>query len=107
MGEGLIEPDLSDICTQLNRPDIGPAELVLYIEETLAHLGLAMTAEDLLARPAGDGQRQRVLSCLALPQPRLAMAMPEHNLGPAKSSRNSRRSWTKRLTFALAPSRKN
>lgn len=107
MSEGAMEKSLSDIRDQLDRADVGDAQLVGCIEEALAGLGLTMKVDELLARPAGDALKRQVLACLALPQPKLPMAMPEHDLRPAASSRNALLSWTRRLTFAQALSRKN
>lgn len=90
---------LDDIRDRLERPDLDDAELIACLEAVAAQLGLSSTAEDLLARPGDDADLRLAVSCMALPQPRHAMAMPEHDLVPEKSRRPVFAFWKKRPAF--------
>jgi hypothetical protein len=90
------ELKLDDIRSRLDRPDLSDAELVVCLEEAAVRLGLTARAEDLLARPATDTDLCLAVSCMALPQPRYPMTMPEHDLVPEKSSRAAFSFWKKR-----------
>jgi len=99
-------PHLDDIRSRLERPDLSDAELTACLDEATAQLGLAATADDLLARPAGDAELRLALSCMALPQPSYPMTMPEHDLVPEKSGRAAFAFRKKRSAFLPALLRK-
>lgn len=76
-----VAAGLEFVRTHTGRADVEDALLVQAVTETLALLGLDRTAEDLLAQADRDAATLRlVASCMALPQPQVALAMPEHNL---------------------------
>ncbi|ADZ71037.1 hypothetical protein SL003B_2614 [Polymorphum gilvum SL003B-26A1] len=80
---------------RLGRPDLDDATLLTCMAEAIAALGLDVSAEDLAARPWDDQGRRLVVSCLALPQPRRELAMPEHHLavGPLHLGDRLRSAW--------------
>ncbi len=76
-----VAAGLEFVRTHTGRADVEDAVLLQAVTETLALLGLDRTAEDLLAQADRDAATLRlVASCMALPQPQVALAMPEHDL---------------------------
>ena len=61
------------------RPDLDDATLMGALASAMVHLGVAGTVEELLA--GGDRDLlAAVAACAPLPQPRVGLAMPEHDL---------------------------
>ncbi|NBN63785.1 hypothetical protein GWI72_04030 [Microvirga tunisiensis] len=61
------------------RPDLDDATLMGALASAMVHLGVTGTVEELLS--GGDLDLiAAVASCAPLPQPRVGLAMPEHDL---------------------------
>ena len=79
--QSVVAAGLEFVRAHTGRADVEDAVLVQSVAETLALLGLERDAEELLAHPESDAATLRlVASCIVLPQPQVALAMPEHNL---------------------------
>lgn len=97
---------LNDIRNRLDRLDLDDADLIACLEAAAVQLDLDTSVEDLLARPGDDADLRLAVSCLALPQPRHPMAMPEHELVPEKAGRAAFAFWKKRPALLPLPLRK-
>lgn len=76
-----VAAGLEFVRAHTGRADVEDAVLLQAVTDTLAVLGLDRTAEDLLAQADRDAATLRlVASCMALPQPQVSLAMPEHDL---------------------------
>lgn len=64
---------------RLNRPDLDDASLMGALASAMVHIGVTGAVEDLLS--GGDAALiAEVAACAPLPQPRVGLAMPEHDL---------------------------
>ncbi|WP_106755275.1 hypothetical protein [Pannonibacter carbonis] len=64
---------------RFGRPDLDDATLMGALASAMVHIGVAGSVEDLLS--GGDAALiAEVAACAPLPQPRVGLAMPEHDL---------------------------
>ncbi|WP_439528454.1 hypothetical protein [Pannonibacter sp.] len=64
---------------RFGRPDLDDATLLGALAAAMVHLGVAGSVEELLASGEPD-LVAAVAACAPLPQPRVGLAMPEHDL---------------------------